>query len=71
MFPLDIPPGPVPTDGSNMLLILIVALVLVIIAIVTGGFKRPVPKMDFSEQDPTTEQIDQLGEDFPLEGTRR
>ena len=36
MFPLDIPPGPVPTDGSNMLLSLIVALVLVIIAIVAG-----------------------------------
>ena len=48
-----------------------VAVGVVIIAIVTGGFKRPVPKMDFSEQDPTTEQIDQLGEDFPLEGTRR
>ncbi|UOQ61748.1 APC family permease [Leucobacter rhizosphaerae] len=47
------------------------AVGVVIIAIVTGGFKRPVPKMDFSEQDPTTEQIDQLGEDFPFEGTRR
>ncbi|UOQ56587.1 APC family permease [Leucobacter allii] len=43
---------------------------VIIIAIVTGGFKRPVPKMDFSEQDPTTEQIDQLGADFPLEGDR-
>lgn len=42
-----------------------------IIAIVTGGFKRAVPKMDFSEQDPTTEQIDQLGEDYPLEGNRQ
>lgn len=41
-----------------------------IIAAVTGGFKRPVPKLDFSEQDPTTQQIDQLGEDFPLEGSR-
>ncbi|QIK63884.1 APC family permease [Leucobacter viscericola] len=41
-----------------------------IIAIVTGGFKRPVPKLDFSEQDPTTQQIDQLGEDYPLEGMR-
>ncbi|QIM17319.1 APC family permease [Leucobacter insecticola] len=41
-----------------------------IIAMVTGGFRRPVPKMDFSEQDPTTEQIDQLGEDYPLEGSR-
>lgn len=41
-----------------------------IIALVTGGFKRPVPKLDFSEQDPTTQQIDQLGEEYPLEGTR-
>lgn len=47
------------------------AVGVVIIAIVTGGFKRPVPKMDFSEQDPTTEQIDQLGEEYPLEGSRR
>lgn len=43
---------------------------VVIIAIVTGGFKRPVPKLDFSEQDPTTQQIDQLGEEYPLEGMR-
>nr|WP_243752124.1 APC family permease [Leucobacter weissii] len=43
---------------------------LVIIAIVTGGFRRPVPKMDFSEAEPTTEQIDQLGEEYPLEGDR-
>ncbi|WP_336652882.1 MULTISPECIES: APC family permease [unclassified Leucobacter] len=42
----------------------------IIIAIVTGGFKRPVPKMDFSENDPTTEQIDQLGEEYPLEPRR-
>ncbi|CAG7607337.1 APC family permease [Leucobacter soli] len=41
-----------------------------IIAIVTGGFRRPVPKMDFSEQDPTTEQIDALADEFPLEGDR-
>lgn len=46
------------------------AVGVVIIAIVTGGFKRPVPKMDFSEGDPTTEQIDQLAEDYPLEGGR-
>lgn len=44
-----------------------VVLGVVIIAIVTGGFKRPVPKMDFSEGDPTTEQIDQLAEEYPLE----
>lgn len=41
---------------------------VIIIAIVTGGFKRPVPKMDFSEADPTTEQIDQMGKDYPLHG---
>ncbi|RGE19834.1 APC family permease [Leucobacter sp. wl10] len=46
------------------------AVGVVIIAIVTGGFKRPVPKMDFSEGDPTTEQIDQLAEDYPMEGGR-
>lgn len=44
---------------------------IAIIAIVTGGFRRAVPKMDFSEGDPTTKQIDQLGEDYPLEGTGR
>nr|WP_233614000.1 APC family permease [Leucobacter edaphi] len=37
-----------------------------IIVIVTRGFKKPVPKMDFSEGDPTTQQIDQLGEEYPL-----
>ncbi|MBP1326948.1 amino acid transporter [Leucobacter exalbidus] len=47
-----------------------VAVGVVIIAIVTGGFKRPVPMMDFSESDPTTEQIDQLGEEYPLHGDR-
>ena len=47
-----------------------IALGVVIIAIVTGGFKRPVPKMDFSEADPTTEQIDQLGAEYPLHGER-
>ena len=40
---------------------------VVIIAIVTGGFRRAVPKMDFSESDPSTQQIDQLAEDYPLE----
>ncbi|WP_336660469.1 APC family permease [Leucobacter sp. USHLN153] len=43
---------------------------VIIIAIVTGGFRRPVPKMDFSERDPSTEQIDQLAEEYPLEGGR-
>ena len=43
---------------------------VVIIAIVTKGFKKPVPMMDFSEGDPTTEQIDALGEEYPLEGNR-
>ena len=41
-----------------------------VIAIVTRGFRRPVPKMDFSEGDPTTQQIDALGDEFPLEGQR-
>lgn len=41
-----------------------------IIAIVTRGFRLPVPKMDFSEQDPTTEQIDALAEEYPLEGSK-
>ena len=44
---------------------------IVIIGIVTGGFRRPVPKMDFSEGGPTTEAIDALAEEFPLEGDRR
>ena len=44
-----------------------VAVGVVIIAIVTGGFKRPVPKMDFSENEPSTEQIDQLAQEYPLE----
>ncbi|MBC9944658.1 APC family permease [Leucobacter sp. cx-328] len=44
---------------------------VVIIALVTRGFKKPVPMMDFSEGDPTTEQIDVLGEEYPLEGNRR
>lgn len=43
---------------------------VVIIAIVTGGFKRPVPKMDFSEGDPSTEAIDALAEEYPIEGDR-
>ena len=40
---------------------------VVIIAIVTGGFRRPVPKMDFTESDPSTAQIDQLAEEYPLD----
>lgn len=44
---------------------------VVIIAIVTKGFKLPVPKLDFSEHDPTTEQIDVLSENFPLAGDKR
>ncbi|MDJ1370189.1 APC family permease [Gulosibacter molinativorax] len=35
---------------------------VVIIGIVTRGFRRPVPKLDFSGESPTTTQIDQLGE---------
>lgn len=41
-----------------------------ILAITTGFFRRPAPKMDFSEETPSTESIDQLGEDYPLEGRR-
>lgn len=47
-----------------------VVIGLVIIAIVTGFFRRPVPKMDFSEAEPTTQQIDAMGDEFPLEGGR-
>jgi len=43
---------------------------LIIIAIVTRGFRRPVPKMDFSESEPTTEQIDAMGDEYPLDGER-
>ena len=43
---------------------------VVIIAIVTRGFKRPVPKMDFSEGDPSTEMIDAIADEYPLEGNR-
>lgn len=42
-----------------------------VIVVVTRGFRRPVPKMDFSEGDPTTQQIDALGDEFPLEGESR
>ncbi len=48
-----------------------VALGVVIIAIVTKGFRKPVPKLDFSEQDPTTETIDAIAESYPLEGEQR
>ena len=47
-----------------------VALGVGVLALVTGGFRRPVPKMDFSDGEPTTEQIDALGEEYPLEGDR-
>ncbi len=42
-----------------------------IIAIVTRGFRRPVPKMDFSEGDPSTEMIDAIADEYPLEGDRK
>lgn len=41
-----------------------------IIALVTRGFRRPVPKMDFSEGEPTTAAIDALADEYPLEGER-
>lgn len=47
-----------------------IAVGVVIIAIVTRGFRRPVPKMDFSERDPSTEQIDAMGAEYPLHGER-
>lgn len=42
-----------------------------IIAIVTRGFTKPVPKMDFTEADPSTEMIDAIAEAYPLEGERK
>ncbi|WP_448712119.1 hypothetical protein [Microbacterium profundi] len=39
-----------------------ILLGVVIIGIITRGFRRPVPKLDFSGDSPTTTQIDQLGE---------
>jgi amino acid transporter len=48
-----------------------IALGVAIIAFVTRGFKKPVPKMDFSEQDPSTEAIDAIAGAYPLEGNRR
>lgn len=47
-----------------------IALGLGIIVFVTRGFKRPVPKMDFSEEGATTTAIDQMGEDYPFEPQR-
>lgn len=44
---------------------------VVILAINTGFFRRPVPKLNFTEEVPSTTQIDALGEEYPLEGTRR
>ncbi|KIP52705.1 APC family permease [Leucobacter komagatae] len=47
-----------------------IAVGIGVIALVTKGFRKPVPKMDFSEGDPTTTQIDALGDEYPLEGDR-
>lgn len=47
------------------------AVGVVVIVLVTRGFRRPVPMMDFSEGDPTTQQIDALGDEYPLEGEGR
>ena len=41
-----------------------------IIVLVTKGLRTPVPRMDFSEAEPTTQQIDALGDAFPIEGGR-
>ncbi|UOQ56589.1 APC family permease [Leucobacter allii] len=43
---------------------------VVILALKTGFFRRPVPKLDFSEEEPSTEAIDALSKEFPLDGTR-
>ncbi len=43
---------------------------VVILALKTGFFRRPVPKLNFSEQVPTTEAIDALAEEYPLDRTR-
>lgn len=41
-----------------------------IILWVTRAFKRPVPKMDFSEEGATTTVIDQMGADYPFDPQR-
>ena len=48
-----------------------IALGVAVIAVVTGGFKRPVPRMNFSEAEPTTEQVDLLADEYPLEGGKQ
>ncbi|PRI11275.1 APC family permease [Leucobacter massiliensis] len=39
---------------------------VIILALKTGFFRRPVPKLDFSEDAPSTEAIDALAEEYPL-----
>lgn len=41
-----------------------------ILAAKTGFFRRPVPTLDFSEETPSTEAIDALAEEFPLQSGR-
>lgn len=43
---------------------------VVILALKTAFFRKPVPKLDFSEESPSTETIDALAEEYPLEGHR-
>lgn len=45
-----------------------VAVGLAILMANTRFFTKPVPALDFSEDGATTEAIDALGEDFPLDG---
>lgn len=40
---------------------------VLILAINTRGFKRPVPKLNFSEEIPSTATIDQLAEEYPFD----
>lgn len=44
---------------------------VVILAAKTHFFRKPVPKLNFSEEVPSTETIDALGEAFPMSGDRK
>lgn len=43
---------------------------LIIIAVKTNFFRKPVPKLSFSEVEPSTETIDQLADEYPMAGNR-
>ncbi|GAA2177477.1 APC family permease [Leucobacter tardus] len=44
-----------------------VAIGVVILALKTGFFRKPVPKLNFSEEIPSTETIDALSAEYPLD----